>query len=82
MTIPVPKTGTFGDLKRAYSELFDIPPAEQVWGGSIGELGVEDDVRFFEFSLLLSPHLRTLIFSSHLHNLMALTCLSCGFSSL
>lgn len=44
--LTVPKTGTFRDLKRAYNELFDVPPAQQVWGGAIGDLGVDDDVRY------------------------------------
>lgn len=43
--LTVSKTGTFRDLKRAYSELFGVAPDQQVWGGSIGDLGVEDDVR-------------------------------------
>lgn len=43
--INVPQSGTFRDLKQKYYELFDVPPSKQVWGGRIGELGIDDDVR-------------------------------------
>jgi len=39
----VSKHGTFRDLKRAYQDLFDVPVNKQVYGGRIGELGVDDD---------------------------------------
>lgn len=43
--LSVPQNGTFRDLKQKYYELFDVPPGKQAWGGRIGELGIDDDVR-------------------------------------
>ena len=50
----VSKHGTFRDLKRAYQDLFDVPVNKQVYGGRIGELGVDDDVRL-HFLVLRLP---------------------------
>lgn len=74
--IQVPKDGTFLDLKRKYQEIFDLPVSQQIWGGRIGDLGVEDDVRccfplfppFFSFLLCSeAPELVISPFNSILH---------------
>ena len=65
--LTVAKSGTFRDLKRAYSELFDVPPAQQEWTGRIGDLGVDDDVRVFPDFRNSSHFLLIHLFSTFSH---------------